>query len=65
MITYSTSAGSSPAAFERLADGDRAELGRRVRGETAAEAPERRAHGGDDDGAIHSRQRTDGTCPGI
>ena len=42
-----------PGPAERLADCDRAELGRRMLREAAAEAPERRAHGGDDDGLTH------------
>ena len=41
-------------AVERGADRDRAELGRLLAGEAAAELAERRADGGDDHGAGHS-----------
>src|SRR5205823_4105090 len=45
--------GLEPRALERGADDDRPELGRRLVGERAAELAERRADGGDDDGAGH------------
>src|SRR5262249_52458258 len=40
-------------ARERLANRDRAELRRGVRGKAAAQATEGRSHGGDDHGAAH------------
>ena len=48
MITYSTSSRLEPDPLERRPDRDRAELGRLVAGEAAAELAERRADGGDD-----------------
>src|SRR5204863_7852862 len=42
-----------PGALERRADRDRAELGRGVRREAAAELAERRSHRGDDDASAH------------
>ena len=44
--------------LERRLDHDRAELRRLVAGEAAAELPERRADGGDDDGAGHAFEVT-------
>jgi hypothetical protein len=41
--------GGNAGAFERRANRDRAKLGRRDRGETAKELPDRRAGRGDDD----------------
>ena len=59
MITYCGSRGSTPDALERGPDRERAELGRLVAGEPAAELPERRADGADDDAASHApTQRT-------
>ena len=46
-------------AVERAADGDRAQLGRLLGRETAAELPERRAYGRDDDGASHGAESID------
>jgi hypothetical protein len=43
-----------PGAVEPRSDHERAEVGRLVAGEPAAELPERRADGGDDDGAGHA-----------
>ena len=43
-------------------DRDRAELGRRVPREAAAEPAERRPHGGDDHGAGHASQRTESSA---
>ena len=57
MITYSTSSSRDVDAVERRADRDRAELGRLVVGEPAAELAERRADGRDDHGTGH--------CPNV
>ena len=46
-----------PGALERRADRDRAELGRRVRREAAAELAERRPDRADDDAAGHRFER--------
>ena len=59
MITYSTSRALEPDSLERGADRDRAELGRRLLLQAAAELAERRADGGDDDGAAHAGHSSD------
>ena len=46
-------------AVERAADGDRAQLGRLLGRQTAAELPERRADGRNDDGAHNDAESTD------
>ena len=45
-------------ALERAADGDGAQLGRLLGRKAAAELPERRADGRDDDGARHDAEST-------
>ena len=55
MIAYSTSLVLDPGALERAADRDRAELGRLVAGEGAAELAERRADSRDDHGTGHRK----------
>ena len=55
MMTYCDLVGSMPVALEPGADRDRAELGRLVLREAAAEPAERRPNRGDDDASLSLR----------